>query len=164
MSFKKFKSNSFCVGGSQRTATANIYADITSKSSKNLVGHCSFCNRKKSMSVSDNATEAEELGNFFKNLGKRARSSEKDGKTVQKYPGRSLEIRVNVGTAFASRSPKRASSSSPEAIGFYHTGKKFYLGNFVCFSTIQMQQETTKLYPSAPLENRNDDLEQRIKN
>ena len=66
MSFQKFKSDSFCVGGRHRSATKNKYGDITSKGSKVLIGYCSICNRKKSMTVSVNTIQAEGLGSFFK--------------------------------------------------------------------------------------------------
>ena len=45
--------------------------------------------------------------------------------------GRTVEIGANVGGAFASCSPKAALSSLPDVINFYHTGKRFYLGNVV---------------------------------
>ena len=63
--------NSYCVGGRQRSATTNIYGDITSKVSKVLSGHCAINNRKKTMTVSDNTIQVEGLGNFFKSLGKK---------------------------------------------------------------------------------------------
>ena len=66
MSFQKFRSDSYCVGGRHRSATKNNYGDITSKGSKVLIGYCSICNRKKSMTVSDNTIQAEGLGSFFK--------------------------------------------------------------------------------------------------
>ena len=44
-----------------------------------------------------------------------------------KNPGRALEMGANVGTAFASRSPKVALSTMPEVISFYHTGKGLYI-------------------------------------
>ena len=47
MSFNKFKSDSYCVGGRHRSATVKIYGDITSKGSEVLIGYCSICNRKK---------------------------------------------------------------------------------------------------------------------
>ena len=65
MSFQKFKNDSFCVGGRHRSSTIKIYGDITSKGSKVLIGYCSVCNRKKSMTVSDNTIKAEGLGSFF---------------------------------------------------------------------------------------------------
>ena len=70
MSFQKFKSDSYCVGGRHRSATVKIYGDITSKGSKVPIGYCSICNRKQSMTVSDSTIKAECLSNFFKNLGK----------------------------------------------------------------------------------------------
>ena len=70
MSFQKFKSDSYCVGGRHRSATVKICGDITSKGNKVIIGYCSICNRKKSMTVSDNAIKAEGLSSFFKNLGK----------------------------------------------------------------------------------------------
>ena len=51
MTFNKFKSDSYCFGGEHRSATVKIYGDITSKCSKVLIGHCSICNRKKSITV-----------------------------------------------------------------------------------------------------------------
>ena len=131
MSFNKFESDSYCVGGRNRSATVKNFGDITSKWSKVLIGYCSICNRKKSMTVSDNTIKAEGLGDFFKNLGKKGlNASKKMAKNVLKNPGRALEIGANVGSAFASRSPKAALSSLPEVSNFYHTGKGLYLPRF----------------------------------
>ena len=71
MTFNKFETDSYCVGGRHRSATKIIYGDITSKGSKVLIGYCSICNRKKSMTVSDDTIKAEGLGDFLKNLGKK---------------------------------------------------------------------------------------------
>ena len=132
MSFNKFKSDSYCVGGRHRSATVKIYGDITSKGSKVLIGYCSICNRKKSMTVSDNTIKAEGLGSFFKNLGKvSAKAGKKLATNVLKNPGRALEIGANIATAAATKSPKAALSTLPEVINFYHTGKGIYLGKFV---------------------------------
>ena len=132
-SSQKFQSDSYCVGGRHKTGTTNIVGEIrnnkkTGKEIKLLVGKCVICNRKKSMIVSDNVIQAEGLGDFFKNLGKKGLNvSKKMAKNVLKNPGRALEIGANVGTAFASRNPKAALTSLPEVINFYHTGKGLYL-------------------------------------
>ena len=111
MTFQNFKSDFDCVGGKHRSATNNIYDDITSKGSKLLIGYCSIWKRKKYMTVSDNTIVAESLGDFFKKLSKKGLIvSKKKAKNVLKNPGRALEIGANVDTAFASRSPKAASS------------------------------------------------------
>ena len=47
MTFNKFKTDSYCIGGRHRSATKNINADIASKVSKALIGYCSVRNRKK---------------------------------------------------------------------------------------------------------------------
>ena len=47
MSFNKFKSDSYYVGGRHNSATKNVHGDITSKGSKVIIGYCSVCNRKK---------------------------------------------------------------------------------------------------------------------
>ena len=47
MSTEKFETDSYCVGGRHRSATKNIYGDITSESSKILIGYCSLCSRNK---------------------------------------------------------------------------------------------------------------------
>ena len=132
MSSNRFRSDSYCVGGRHRSATVKIYADITSKESKVLIGFCSICNRKKSMTVSDNTIKAEGLGSFFKNLGKiSVKADKKLATNVLKNPGRALEITSNIATAAATKSPKAALSTLPEVINFYHTGKCLYLGKIV---------------------------------
>ena len=84
------------------------------------------------MIVSDNVIQAEGLGDFFKNLGKiSAEAGKKLAKNVLSNTGRALEIGANVGSAFASRSPKAALSSLPEVIKFYHEGRGLYLGKFI---------------------------------
>ena len=71
MTFNKFRSYSHFVGGRHRSATVKIYGEVTSKATKVLIGYCSICNRKKSMTVSDVTIKAEGLGDFFKNLVKK---------------------------------------------------------------------------------------------
>ena len=137
MSFQKFKSESYCVGGRHKSTTKNIVGDITinkksGKEVKLLVGKCAICNRKKTMIVSDNVIQAEGLGDFFKNLGKiSAKAGKKLAKNVLSNPGRALDITAKIATAAASKSPKAALSTLPEVINFYHTGKGVYLGKFV---------------------------------
>ena len=132
MSFNKFKTDSYCVGGRHRSATTKIYGDVTSKGSKVLIGFCSICNRKKSMTVSDNTIKAEGLGDFFKNIGKTSvKVGKKLAKNVLNNPSRALDITANIATAAASRNPKNVMKSLPELITFYNTGKGLYLGKFV---------------------------------
>ena len=137
MSFQKFKSESYCVGGRHRSATINIVGDITinkktGKAVKLLVGKCVICNRKKTMIVSDNVIQAEGLGDFFKNLGKKGLNvSKKMAKNVLRNPSRALDNTANIATAAASRNPKNVMSTLPELITFYNTGKGLYLGKFV---------------------------------
>ena len=132
MSFQKFKSDSYCVGGRHRSATIKIYGDITSKGSKVLIGYCSICNRKKSMTVSDKTIKAKGLGSFFKNLGKiSAKAGKKLAKNIISNPRRALDLTAKIATAAATKSPKAALSTLPEVINFYHTGKGLYLGKFV---------------------------------
>ena len=133
MSFQRFKSDSYCVGGRHRSATKNIVDDITinkktAKEVKLLVGKCGICDRKKTMIVSDNVIQAEGLGDFFKKLGKVSGTADKKLATnALKNPARFLEIGANVAAATASRNPKAALSALPEVINFYHTGKGLYL-------------------------------------
>ena len=44
MSFQKFKSDSYCLGGSHRSSTVKIHDGITTKGSKVLICFCSKCN------------------------------------------------------------------------------------------------------------------------
>ena len=132
MSFNKFKSDSYCVGGRHKSATVKIYGDITSKGSEVLIGYCSICNRKKSQTVSDDTIKAEGLSDFFKNLGKKGLNvSKKMAKNVLSNPGRALDLTTKIATAAASRNSKQALSTLPELITFYNTGKGLYLGKFV---------------------------------
>ena len=137
MSFQKFKSDSYCVGGRHRSATKNIVGDITinkksGKEVKLLVGKCVVCDRKKTMIVSDNVIQAEGLGSFFKNLGKiSAKAGKKLAKNVLSNPGRALDLSAKIATAAASKNSKQALSTLPELITFYNTGKGLYLGKFI---------------------------------
>ena len=150
MNFQKFKTDSYCVGGRHRFGTAKINGDITTKASKVLLGYCSKCNRKKSMTVSDKTIQAEGLGSFFKKLG---RISTKAGKKlatiVLKNLGRALEITSNIATAAATKSPKAALSSLPEMINSYQTGKGLYLGKIVgiiLYIWKKIQNECTQVH------------------
>ena len=135
-SSQKFKTDSYCVGGSHKSATKNIVGEITinkktGKDVKLLVGKCVICNRKKTMIVSDNVIQAEGLGDFFKNLGKKGlNASKKMAKNVLSNPGRALDLTAKIATAAASRNSKQALSTLPELITFYHTGKGLYLPRF----------------------------------
>ena len=137
MNSQKFENNSYCVGGKHRSGTKNITGEITvnkktGREIKLLVGKCVICNRKKSMIVSDNIIQAEGLGDFFKNLGKKGLNvSKKMAKNVFSNPGRALDSTAKIATAAASRNSKQALSTLPELITFYNTGKGLYLGKFV---------------------------------
>ena len=72
MSFQKFKTISYCVGGRFWLAATNVYGDISSKGVNVMIGPCSTCNRKVSMTGSHNTIVAKRLGDFFKNLGRRS--------------------------------------------------------------------------------------------
>ena len=124
MIFQKFETNSYCVGGRHRSATKNIYGDMTSKGIKVIFGYCSICTRKKSMTVSDITIKTECLGKFFKCLGKiSAKAGKKLATYALKTPARFHEIGVDVATAAASRNPKAALSTLPEVINFNYTGE-----------------------------------------
>ena len=137
MNSQKFKTNSYCVGGKHYSGTKNITGEITvnkktGKQIKLSVGKCMVCDRRKSMIVSDNTIQAEGLGDFFKNLGKKGLYvSKKMAKNVLSNPGRALDLTAEIATAAASRNSKQALSTLPELITFYNTGKGLYLGKFV---------------------------------
>ena len=137
MSFQKFKTNSYWVGGRHRSGTKDITGEITvnkktGKDTKLLVGKSVICNRKKSMIVSDNFIKAEGLGSLFKNPGKiSAKASKKLATNALKNPARFLEIGANVATAAVIKNPKAALSALLEVFNFYYTGKGLYLGKFV---------------------------------
>ena len=81
---------------------------------------------------SDNVFQAEGLGDFFKNLGKKGLNVSKNmAKNVLSNPGRALDLTAKRATAAASRNSKQALSTLPELITFYNTGKGLYLGKFV---------------------------------
>ena len=118
--YQKFKTNSRCVGGKHNSGTNNIYGDTTPKGTKLLKGTCTICRRNKSMIVSDNTIEAEGLKDFFKGVGKAAKSF---GKKVINNPGRALEIAATVGQAAASRKPSQALAATSDILKFAQTGK-----------------------------------------
>ena len=71
MSFQKFKSASYYVGGRHRSATKNIYGNKTCEDSKVLIGYCSICDRKESLIVTDNTIQVESLDDCFRILCKK---------------------------------------------------------------------------------------------
>ena len=130
MSVNKFKNNSYCVGGKHYSATTNIRRDITQNKKtgmpvKLLRGTCSTCKRNKSLIVSDQTIHAEGLGDFFRGVGKAAKSV---GKKIIKIPGRAPELAANIGTAAASKNPRMIAATAPDIIKFVHQGKGLYLG------------------------------------
>ena len=137
MNSQKFRTNSYCVGAKHYSGTKNITGEITvnkktGKQIKILVGKCVISDRKKSMIVSDDVIQAEGLGDFFKNLGKKGLNvSKKLAKNVLSNPGRALDSTAKIATAAPSRNSKQALSTLPELIMFYNTGKGLYLGKFV---------------------------------
>ena len=65
---------SYCVGQKHYSSTKNHVGEIafnkrTGTENKLLFGHLSICIGEKSVIVTDNAIQAEGLGDFFKNLG-----------------------------------------------------------------------------------------------
>ena len=119
MSFKKFNSASYSVGGRHRSSAVKICGNISSKGSKVLIGYCSASNRKKRRIVSYNKIKAEGLGSFFKTLGRlSAKAGKKIATNALKNPGRFLEIGANVATAAVSRNPEAVLSLLTEVINF----------------------------------------------
>ena len=77
MSFQKIKTDGYWVGGRHRSVTTNIVGDIalikkTGKENKLIIGYCSMCQRTTNISFSDNIIAVEGLGDFLKNLDKKA--------------------------------------------------------------------------------------------
>ena len=116
----KFKTNSYCVGGRHYSGTNNIRGFITSKVTKMLKGNCVKCKRNKSMTVGDEAIEAEGLKDFFKSVG---RATVNFGKKVANNPVIAIEIASKIGSAAASRNPRAALSATPDLIKFATTGE-----------------------------------------
>ena len=86
------------------------------------------------MTISDNTKKTEGLSDFFKILGKSSVNvCKKVAEDVLRNPGRALDVTANVTGAVASRKPKAASSSLPEVINFYYSGKGLYLKNLFDF-------------------------------
>ena len=130
MSFNKFKTKSYCVGGKHYSATTNIRGDISQNKKtgmpvKLLRGVCVTCKRNKSLIVSDQTISAEGLGDFFKHIGKAAKNV---GKKILNNPGRALELAANIGTAAASKNPRMIAATAPDIIKLVHQGKGLYLG------------------------------------
>ena len=109
MSFIKIKNDSYCVRGRHRSSTDKIYGHITSKCCKVLIGYCSICNRKKSMTVNGNTIQAEGPGDFLKSLGKKGLNvSKKMAKNVSRNPGRAFDLTAKKATTAVSRNSKQA--------------------------------------------------------
>ena len=105
---------------------------MTSKGSEVLINYCSICNRKKSITVSDNTIEGEGLVNVFKNFGEKRIivSKKKMSKNILKNPSTAFDITGRIQRQDFSN-PQKIMSTLSELITFYYTGKGFYLGKFV---------------------------------
>ena len=128
MSFSKFKYISYCVGGKHYSTTINVRGDITQNKKTGApvkILRSSSCKRNKSLIVSDQTIQAEGLGDFFRGIGKAAKSV---GKKILNNPGRALELAADIGTAATSKNPKLIAATAPDIIKFVHQGKGLYLG------------------------------------
>ena len=132
--FNKFKTNSYCVGGTHCTVTNNIRGFITSKGTQTIKSKCVKCRRNKSMAVSDATTQAEGWKDFFESVGK---ATVNFGKKFGNNPVRVLELASKMGSAVASRSARAASSATidlnklattDEGISVVQKGRGLYLG------------------------------------
>ena len=97
-----------------------------------MIGYCSFCNEKKSTTVSGNTKLGEGFQDFFKNLDKKGLNiSKRMAKNVLRNPTRALDITANNATAAVSRNLEGVMSTLPELLTVYNTIKGLYLGQFV---------------------------------
>ena len=132
--FKKFKTNSYCVGGRHYSGTNNIRGFITSKGTKMLKNFCIKCKRNRSMTVSNATIEVEGLRDF-KSVGK---ATVNFGKKVANNPVRALEIASKTGSAASSRNSRAALSATPGLIKFATTGEGINVvqkGRGLCLGT-----------------------------
>ena len=131
MSYEKFKTNPYGVGGTHQCATISIEGDITKTGRNLLIGRIVHCNRKNQWLLCWD-TSSRRMGEFFKKSGgSSAIAGEKMATTVMKSLGRVSEIGANIGSAAVSKIPRAASSSIPDVLLFYRTGKGLYLGILV---------------------------------
>ena len=118
--FSKFKTNSYCVGGTHYSDTNKIRGVIISKETKMLIGSCSKCKIKNSMAVSAATMAAQGLKDFFKKVGK---ATVNFGKKVANNCVRALEIARKIGSAAAIRNPKAALAATLDLIKFATIGE-----------------------------------------
>ena len=83
---------------------------------KLLRGTCSTCKRNISLIVCDQTIQAEGLGDFFRAVGKAAKSV---GKKILNIPGRALELAANIGTNAASKNPRMIAATAPDIIKLF---------------------------------------------
>ena len=84
------------------------------------------------MTVNDNTIQAESLGDFFQNLGKKGLNvSQKMAKNVLSNPERALDLTAKIAPATFCKNCKQALSTLPELITFYHSRTGLYLPRFV---------------------------------
>ena len=115
------------------------------------------------MTVSFITIQAEDFGDFFKNVGKKGPNISKNvAKNTLKNPSRALDLITNNAAAAAGSNPKKFLSILPEVSNFYRTASGSYLGKFVWFMLYKCRKKTDRLCPSAPLEKKNIELEKRL--
>ena len=126
MNYNKFINNSYCVGGKHYSPTPNIHGEIRNNNVKMLRGTCMTCSRNKSLIVSDRTINGEGLGDFFKHLGKAAKSV---GKKILNDPGRAYISLVHQGKGLC-KAEGLSSNAGSKAGNASKGGKGLYLGKF----------------------------------
>ena len=102
-----------------------FFVEIILKIKKILRCTCSTCKKNKSPIVSDHTIQAEGLEDYFKLIGKAAKSV---GKIILDNPGRAIEIAANIGTAAASKNPKLIAATAPDNTSIVRQRKGLHMG------------------------------------
>ena len=112
---KKFKTDSYCVGGRHYSGTIDKRGYVSTKGTKMLKDNCVNCKRNNSMSISDATIEAEGLKDCFKSVD---RATVNFGNKVSNNPVRALEKVIKIGSAAACRNPKATLAATPDLMKF----------------------------------------------
>ena len=132
MSYDKFKTSSYCVGGRHQSATRSFESDVSRIGENQYLTNGFIVTEKKTKIVSDNTIAAEVLGKFFQNSGGcSAKLGNKLSTNVLNNPARSLQIGAKTGSAAESKKFQAVFFSVPDVIIFYDTDKGSYIRKFV---------------------------------
>ena len=127
MGYRKSRTDFLFLGVRHHSRTISIESDIGKMGQKILIGKVVQCNRKKSISLSDNTIHGEGFRKICKTIGKAPLQQVKNGYKCKKNPTGASENRAKIESATASKKIGTPLSTIPGVIFFFEIPEKDFI-------------------------------------